>query len=490
MKKTLAVFLTVTMVLLLVACGNNSVDKEAPSSSISTTAIAPHNANDCIGTGQSNVENDFHNAGFENITTEKVEDLESSESDKVGAVISVSIDGQSEFEQGQEFDKSAEVVISYHTFKKYAVTIHVNFVENLIFSKYNVIFNINDESQETLEHGKDKDFELSLYPGEYIFSFEKEDSSDVNGSTTFNVVGDSDITLEITCHSDEIDVETLSVIDLEAEKQKEAEEAKLEEIIPKETAKRAVVVAMTNCQATDVFMDDGNTYDTSKFHTYSDIEDFFMTVDMYGTWSVLDESTWHVDGMILRIFDYDTYLKVTCNIRKEGDNYILSDVDKTIAEKDYINSDDTSKINAEHLEPSESNPFLTVPSALISEERDTEAAQEKMTAKEKRQEWIESQFSFWDGRHVEFCDLIKENLNDESSFKHSDASYIDVSDEGKMALVNQTLANAGFDERVEIGDLFLIEEFTAKNMFNATIKNTAYGIVRGTDSSVILLGIS
>lgn len=509
MKRLLALILALTMALSLAACGDQPASENTPTEppAVSTTATTPRSMNDCIGEEQSSIENEFFAAGFANITTERVEDLKSSDADKVGSVISVSIDGKTDFEQGQEFDRSDEIIISYHVFKKCAVAIHVDFIPNLIFSKYNVAFNVNDMPQGTLEHGEDKDFELSIDPGEYILGFKEDGDSEVSGSTSLNITADTDISLKISCHSDKIDVEILEVRDLEeereaaalaleAERKQSALEAALEEKFPREMARRAVVVAMTNCQATDVFTADGNSYDTSKFHSYSDIEDFFMTVDSDGTWSALDENTWHVDGIVLRIFGYNTYLKATCDIKLDGDNYVLSNVDKTIAAREYIHSDDPSKINSEHLEPTEYTPFLTVSNALIDAERDTAAAEEKITAaereeaaKEERQSWIESQFHWWDGRHTALSELIKDNLNDSDSFEHVNASYIDVSDEDNQTIVNQALAESGFSERVEIGDLFVIEEFTAKNAFNATIKSMAFGIVRGSDESVILLGI-
>lgn len=145
------------------------------------------------------------------------------------------------------------------------------------------------------------------------------------------------------------------------------------------------------------------------------------------------------------------------------------------------------------------SPSCKVPGILHPSQfsqQDTTAVEEKVTAaeeeaaaKEERQSWLENQFSWWDGRHTELSELIKENLNDSGSFEHVNASYIDVSDEENQAVVNQTLAELGFSERVEVGDLFVIEEFTAKNAFNATIKNMAFGIVRGSDDSVLLLGI-
>lgn len=449
MKRILAMILVITMSFLLVACGDKTANEDVQSEPpvVKTTAIAPHSVNDCIGEEELSIENDFYVAGFENIKTEQVEDLESAEADKVGSVMSVSIGGKSEFEQGQEFNKNDEVVIRYHVFKNYAITIHVDFIPNIIFSKYNVTFNINDEQRGVLEHGKDGDFELALKPGEYTLTFEEDGNPDVNGSTSLSITGDTDVSLKISCSSDKIDIETISIRDLKAESEEAALEAEaareqaaletaLEEVFPKEMASRAVVTAMTNCQATDVFTSDGNSYDISKFHSYSDVENFFMSVDTDGTWSALDKDTWYVDGIILRIFGYDTYLKATCNVKLEGDNYVVSNVDKIIATKDNINSDDPSKINTEHLEPAEGTPYLTVSHALISEERDTAAAEEKIIADEKekvaqeeRQAWIENQFSWWDGKHTELSKLIKDNLNDSDSFEHVDASYIDVYDE-------------------------------------------------------------
>ena len=495
MKKFFALAAAAVMLISLVACGGNeTVSSNIPQDTpevpvVNPTVAVPYSSEDCEGKEQASLVSDFNTAGFINITEQKVEDLASSEADTVGSVISVSIGGQTEFTQGQEFDRNDEVVVSYHVFKKCTITMHIDFIPNLIFSKYNVNLNMNDVPQGTLEHGEDKDFEFLVDPGEYTFTFEEDGASDVNGSTIFDIKGDTDISLKISCYSDRVDIETLFVEDLEAAREEAAVEAALESALPKEMARRAVVVAMTNCQATDVFTDDGNSYDPSKFHSYNDIEDFFMTVETDGIWTVSDENTWHVEDILLRIFDYDTYLKATCNIKKDGDHYIVFNVERAIAAKDYIDSDDPSKINIEHFEPSENSPFLTVPSALISEDRDTAAAQDKITAKEDRQLWIENQFHWWDGRHTELSELIKDNLNDSDSFEHVDASFIDVYDEERQAIVNQTLKDAGFSESVAVGDLFIIQEFTAKNAFNATIKSTAYGIVRGSDNGVILLGI-
>ena len=109
--------------------------------------------------------------------------------------------------------------------------------------------------------------------------------------------------------------------------------------------------------------------------------------------------------------------------------------------------------------------------------------------KTERNEWIKSQFSAWDGSHTVLKDLIKDNLNDEKSFKHIETTYIDIATEEKMDYVNGILEDAGYSQRVEVGDLFVMTDFSAKNAFNATIKNTAFGIVDYSEGLVRLIGI-
>ena len=419
MKKILSLILTLTMALAFVACGKK-------------TAFAPYDAAECVGKNMSSVESDFTEAGFENVITEKIEDLKYTEADRVGAVESVSVGETTTFSQEQEFSKDDEVVIRYHALGKCTVAMHVDFISNLIFSKYDVILKVNGEEQGVLNHGEDKDFNFTIYPGECTIKFEEKGSSNVNGAIVLELKGESDISLKISCHSDRIDLETLFIEDRGALGENEtmisaecvdyggqnfeeygqalktagftnitfdpiydiasnssgigeiekvtidgtsefergnifakdvavvityhasedddpvkqaqaAAEAALENVLPKEMARRAVIVAMTNGHATDVFQPDRNTLDPSKFHAYSDIDDFLLLVDADGTWSVHDESAWHVDGMILRFFKYDTCLKVSCNIKKEENNYIVFNVNRKMASKEYIDSDDSSK---------------------------------------------------------------------------------------------------------------------------------------------------
>lgn len=276
----------------------------------------------------------------------------------------------------------------------------------------------------------------------------------------------------------------------------------LEEKIPLELAKRALIVAMTNCQALDVFTADGNNYDEKKFHSYKELGEFLMFEQETGEWTAKDENTWHVEDMLLRMYNVDLYMRVSGDVYKDEGVYYVDNISNVIAERAYVDSDDPLKISPSTYTISDFNKFLVVPEKLISEDRNQDKAYETITEperiatalviaeleKKERQEWIESQFSLWDGRHKVLCDIIKDNLNDKKSFKHVESSYIDVTDDAVKKSVNSQLASWGITSRVEVGDLFVLEVFTAKNGFNATIKNTGVGIVK-EDGTVTLVGI-
>lgn len=106
-----------------------------------------------------------------------------------------------------------------------------------------------------------------------------------------------------------------------------------------------------------------------------------------------------------------------------------------------------------------------------------------------RNQWIRSQFSAWDGSHAALKKLVLQQLNDEKSFKHGETTYRDIDSETARDEVNKILSDAGYSQKVAIGDLFIQMQFTAKNAFNATIKNTAFGIASYENDSITLIDI-
>ena len=184
---------------------------DLPTEPIITTASTPIAATDCVGKDYSSIKSDFSSAGFTNIKVEKVEDLKGSESDKLNTVESISVNGNAEFTQEQEFEKTDEVVIRYHAYEKCTVTIHVDFIPNLIFSTYDVELLWNGIEKGTLEHGEDQDFEFTVDPGEYTIAFESAESSSVEGEVSLTVDCDIEASYKISCYSDKVTVETLYV---------------------------------------------------------------------------------------------------------------------------------------------------------------------------------------------------------------------------------------------------------------------------------------
>lgn len=162
---------------------------------------------DCVGKNYSDIENVLSENGFTNITLREMEDLEASESDRVGQIESISIDGNTKFDKNQTFQSDSEIVINYHTYAKCSVNIHVNFAPNLIFSRYDVEFNFDNVNKGTLSHGEDEDYHFDVKPGNYLVQFVSEESSSVKGETTLKVSGDVNVSYRISCYSDEISVD-------------------------------------------------------------------------------------------------------------------------------------------------------------------------------------------------------------------------------------------------------------------------------------------
>ena len=176
-----------------------------------TTAMTPYGAEECVGADFDSVRDEFSSAGFTSIKFEKIEDLKSTEADKLNTIESISVGGAADFSKGQEFDKVDEVIIRYHGYAKCTVTIHVDFIPNLMFSKYDVNLLLDGIEKGTLPHGEDKDFEFTIEPGEYTLTFESDESSSVKGETSLTVDCDMDVSYKISCSSDKISIETLYV---------------------------------------------------------------------------------------------------------------------------------------------------------------------------------------------------------------------------------------------------------------------------------------
>lgn len=123
----------------------------------------------------------------------------------------------------------------------------------------------------------------------------------------------------------------------------------LEEKFPKEMAYRAVVVAITNYYALDVFTN-GDT-DSKKFHSYADKsgnkDAYYLEVKYKGSWSTNDGETWHVEGIKLYKPSYKSTFVVTADVKTTKDGYEIYNV---------IDAGATSASN-EHLYPDSAKEF-------------------------------------------------------------------------------------------------------------------------------------
>lgn len=256
-----------------------------------------------------------------------------------------------------------------------------------------------------------------------------------------------------------------------------AEEISVRSDFPVENAIKAVVTAFTNLYSDDVWAD-GFTYDPALFHSYDYSGPFRMVVTDEGDWSAVDENTWHAELMYLYFPLSDQLIKISCDVLYDGSQYVLNHVRYMSAAPRYIESEDGSKTSGwETIEPGESYPMLTLDKKMVELEREARPDDEIVLDEYiDHEEWVQGQFSFWDGSHYELKDLIKDAINDEKSFSHIKTEYIEISDLDRLMQVNQMLSSAGSSERVEIDDLFIITEFSAKNEYNATIKYKAFGI--------------
>lgn len=191
---------------------NKPTPNQTSDTSIAVVSVAaPYGAAECLEQDYTTIQTAFYAAGFTNIEAEKVEDLQATDVDKVNTIDAISVGGKTDFTKEQEFQSDDEVLIRYHGYEKCNVKIHVDFVPNLIFSKYDVNLLLNGIEEGTLTHGEDQDFEFSIDPGECTLTFESAESSSVKGEVTLTVDCDIEASYKIACSSDKVSVETLYV---------------------------------------------------------------------------------------------------------------------------------------------------------------------------------------------------------------------------------------------------------------------------------------
>lgn len=94
----------------------------------------------------------------------------------------------------------------------YKVVIEIDCAANLIFSRYNVVVNLDYDELGTIEHGKSATYDVELEKGSYTLEICNEDDKDVVGTYEIEVTGDGTYKFEISCHSDQVKISEVGKI--------------------------------------------------------------------------------------------------------------------------------------------------------------------------------------------------------------------------------------------------------------------------------------
>ena len=91
---------------------------------------------------------------------------------------------------------------------EYQVTIEVECIGNLIFSKYDVDVYMEDSFEDTLPHGTTDTYSFSLPKGTYTVKFVNSEDDDVTGTVKIDVTKDADFKFKLYCYGAKISVKS------------------------------------------------------------------------------------------------------------------------------------------------------------------------------------------------------------------------------------------------------------------------------------------
>lgn len=92
---------------------------------------------------------------------------------------------------------------------EYAVSLEIECVENLLFSKYDVEVYVDDSMQGTISHGTTETYNLNLTKGVYEIKFVSAEDDEVTGGVSIDIYQDESLKYKISCTSSQINVETI-----------------------------------------------------------------------------------------------------------------------------------------------------------------------------------------------------------------------------------------------------------------------------------------
>ena len=92
---------------------------------------------------------------------------------------------------------------------EYAVSLEIECVENILFSKYDVDVYVDDSMQVTISHGTTETYNLNLTKGVYEIKFVSAEDDEVTGGVSIDIYQDESLKYKISCTSSQINVETI-----------------------------------------------------------------------------------------------------------------------------------------------------------------------------------------------------------------------------------------------------------------------------------------
>ncbi|WP_170241317.1 hypothetical protein [Streptococcus suis] len=111
-KKFLFLCIVFFASISLVACGGTSETTDTNKIAI-PVGSSPEEAD------YQSVQKQLEDAGFENVSTQKIEDLTFGIFTKDGEIEKITVNGNESFSKGDLFEKDVSITIHYHTFKDY-----------------------------------------------------------------------------------------------------------------------------------------------------------------------------------------------------------------------------------------------------------------------------------------------------------------------------------------------------------------------------------
>src|SRR5699024_1578515 len=93
---------------------------------------------------------------------------------------------------------------------EYEVSVEIECVENLIFSKYDVDVYIDDNLEGTVTHGTTETFTVTLTKGTYEIKFVSAEDDEATGTVNIDIHQDELLKYKISCTSTQINIETIA----------------------------------------------------------------------------------------------------------------------------------------------------------------------------------------------------------------------------------------------------------------------------------------